>query len=116
MYWQILGEVALDLNMENIDCGKCFKYTADTKELIFVSEQVNSVHSLTADCKLLPITPTPTPTPFYISKCSMTSVCRKPCAIKVLKVTVSMATPNTRPSAYSVFQHTTIYTIPVESL
>ena len=82
MYWQILGEVALDLNMENIDCGKCFKYTADTKELIFISEQVNSVHSLTADCKLLPITPTPTPTPLLHFKmfhdlCMQKALCNK---------------------------------------
>ena len=54
VYWQILGEVALDLKMENIDCGKCFKYTVDTKELIFISEHVNSVHSPAADWKLFP--------------------------------------------------------------
>ena len=90
MYWQILGEVALDLKMENIDCGKCFKYTVDTKELIFISEHVNSVHSPAADWKLFP-------TLFYISKCSMTSVYTKPSGIKVLKVTVSIAAPNTKP-------------------
>ena len=92
MYWQILGEVALDLKMENIDCGKCFKYTVDTKELIFISEHVNSVHSPAADWKLFPH-------PLLRFKMFHDFCIQKPSGIKVLKVTVSIAAPNTKPYA-----------------